>query len=76
MQLFDDTMCGEHLYLGYVLASGDEYEFETTVFDLADIESTFGNVRSKFTKLQEIGVISKDPHFKLEIKIIAFEKCT
>lgn len=76
IQLFDDPMCGEHLYLGYVLASGDEYEFETTVFDLADVEAKFGTVRSEFTKLQEIGVISKDPQFKPEIKIIAFEECT
>lgn len=76
IQLFDDPMCGEHLYFGYILASGNEYEFKTTIFDLSDVEAKFGNVRSELTKLQEIGVISNDPHFKPEIKIIAFEECT
>lgn len=76
IQLFDDPMSGEHLYFGHVLASGDEYEFETTVFDLTDVKIAFGNVRAELTKLQEIGVISKDPHFKPEIKIITFEECT
>lgn len=76
IQLFYDPMHGEHLYFGYILAAGDEYEFKTTVFDLSDVEAKFGNVRSELTKLQEIGVISKDLHFKSEIKIIAFEECT
>lgn len=76
IQLFDNPMCGEHLYLGYVLASGDEYEFETAKFNIADIERQIPYVKNKLFQLQEIGVISKDPHFKPEIKIIAFEECT
>lgn len=76
IQLFDDPMCGEHLYLGYVLASGDEYEFKTTVFNINDIERQIPYIKNKLWQLQEIGVISKDPHFKPEMKIIAFEECT
>lgn len=61
-QLFDDPMSGSHLYLGYILASGDEYCFKTTSFEISVIEKFFGNVQSELTKLQDIGVISKDPH--------------
>lgn len=76
MQLFNDPMCGEHLYFGYILASGDEYEFETTAFNIKDIERQIPYIKNKLWQLQEIGVISKDPHFKPEMKIIAFEECT
>ncbi len=76
IQLFDDPMCGEHLYFGYILASGDEYEFETTIFNIEDIERQIPYVRNKLLQLQESGVISKDSHFKPELKIITFEECT
>jgi len=76
IQLFDDPMCGEHLYFGYILVSGDEYEFKTTLFDLSDVTVVSRQISAELTKLQEIGVISKDPHFRPKIKIIAFEECT
>lgn len=76
IQLFDDPMSGLHLYFGYILVSGDEYDFETTSFELSDIEKHTGNVKDELIKLQEIGVISRDPHFKPVLKIIVFEECT
>lgn len=76
IQLFDDPMSGSHLYFGYVLANGDKYDFETTSFELSDIEKCSGNVNAELVKLQEIGVISKDSHFKPVFRIIVFEECT
>lgn len=76
IQLFDNPMSGSHLYFGYILASGDEYDFETASFELSDIEKHAKSVESELIKLQEIGVITKDPHFKPVFKIIAFEEYT
>ena len=76
IQLFDDPMDGAHLYLGYVLASGDKYDFATTSFELSDIENYSRNVNSELVKLCESGIISKDPHFHPKFKIIVFEECT
>jgi len=77
IQLFDDPMCGEHLYFGYILAFGDEYKFETTMFNNADISRQIPYVKNKLLQLQqEIGVILKDPHFEPDMRIIVFEECT
>lgn len=75
IQFFDDPMCGSYLYFGYVLADGDEYSFQTTSFDVSDIEQCSGKVKSELVKLQEMGVITKDPHFKPVFKVIVFEEC-
>ena len=37
IQLFDDPMNGSHLYLGYILASGDEYGFKTAKINLNEV---------------------------------------
>jgi hypothetical protein len=68
-------MRGSYLYFGYVLAAGDEYSFDTEMFDVSDIEKCHGKVKAELTKLQELGVITKDPHFKPKFKIIVFEEC-
>ena len=46
-------MSGSHLYFGYILASGDEYSFDTEMFDVSDIEKYSGKVQSELVKLQE-----------------------
>ena len=75
IQFFDDPMSGSHLYFGYVLASGNEYSFDTEMFDVSDIEKCSGKVKAELVKLQELGVITKNPHFKPVFKIIVFEEC-
>lgn len=75
IQLFDDPMSGSYLYFGYVLASGDEYSFNTEMFDVPDIEKCSDKVQSELVKLQKMGVITKDPHFKPVFKVIVFEEC-
>jgi len=75
IQFFDDPMSGSYLYLGYVLVSGDEYNFDTASFEISDIEKCSRKVKAELVKLQEIGVISKDSHLKPMFKIIVFEEC-
>lgn len=74
IQLFDDPMDSSHLYLGYVLASGDEYDFNTEKFNLFEVESHAKEVAHELAKLQDMGVIEKNlepPVFQ----IIVFDEC-
>ena len=75
IQFFDDPMSSSHLYFGYILAAGDEYSFDTEMFEMSDIEKCHGKVKAELVKLQELGVIIKDPHFKPVFKVIVFEEC-
>lgn len=75
IQFFDDPMSGSYLYFGYVLANGDEYSFNTEMFNVSDIEQYSAKVKSELVKLQEMGIITKDPHFKPVLKVIVFEEC-
>ena len=76
IQFFDDPMSNLHLFFGYVLAAGDQYDFETATFEISDIEKCVEKVKTELIKLQEMGVITKDQYFKPEFKIIAFEECS
>ena len=76
IQLFDDPMSGEYLYLGFILACGDEYDFKTTKFDMETVNQVQGYVKSELVKLIDLGVISKDPRFKPTYQVIAFEEVT
>lgn len=75
IQLFDDHMSNGHLYLGYILAAGDEYFFETTKFDMENASVVQPSVMSDLTRLVDTGVISLDAKFKLKYQIIVFEEC-
>ena len=68
-------MSGSYLYFGYVLVAGNEYSFDTEMFEVSDIEKCHGKVKAELVKLQELGMITKDPHFKPVFKIIVFEEC-
>ena len=77
IQLFDDPMrSGTHLYLGYILAVGNQYEFETTKLNDEEIIRSRGYVKEELVKLQELGIITKDPHFVPKLQLIMFEECT
>ena len=76
IQLFDDPMSGDYLYLGYVLARLDMYEAETTKFDIDIVNQVKENVEGVLIKLIDLGVISKDPKFKPKYQVIVFEECT
>lgn len=76
IQLFDDPMCGEYLYFGYILAAGDQYSFETIKFTIRDIEEQMTHVTDKLLQLIDIGIIQKDPNLKFRPDVIVFEECT
>jgi hypothetical protein len=76
IQLFDDPMCGDYLYLGFILAAGDEYDFKTTQFDIADINNAFGDTALALSLLQNKGVIESNINSVPEYKIIAFVEYT
>lgn len=76
IQFFDDPMSGDYLYFGYILADGDEYEFEASKFKVDDVNGVYGEVKAELIKLIELGVISKDPRFNPDYQIIAFVECT
>lgn len=76
IQLFDDPMRGSHLYLGYILATGDQYGFETDKIDSKEVVRSNGYVKAELVKLQELGIITKDPHFVPKLQLIMFEECT
>jgi hypothetical protein len=73
IQLFNDPMSGKHLYFGYILAWGDEYDFKTEILDTIDITYPLKYVFAELKKLQEIGVISME--FNSKYKVILFEEC-
>lgn len=76
IQLFDDPMSGTYLYFGYILASGDMYEYETSKFKVDVLNEVYGDVRAELNKLIEMGIITKDASFIPEYQIISFVECT
>lgn len=73
IQLFDDPMCGDYLYLGYVLAKLDMYEAETVKICLNEVKRQEPYVCNKLRQLIDDGIITSND-FKYEV--IVFEECT
>ena len=69
VQLFDDPMSDGYLYLGRILASGDEWSFNPTKFYTSDVQDSLTDVTPVLYKLQELGVVHRAP---LPFQIIAF----
>lgn len=78
IQLFTDPMSGNYLYIGYILAAGDEFEFETVQIDLSKIESKeiMCKVSYKLNNLINAGFIEWRHKPFDGYKIIVFEECT
>lgn len=78
IQLFDDPMSGNHLYLGYVLANGDEYEFKTSKINTWELTEVEPEVLYSLKHLIDIGIINKNIFISKDFKyeIIVFEECT
>ena len=74
IQLFDDPMNGNYLYLGYILACGNDYNFDTTKFNPALIEHQEKYISMKLDWLKFIGVISKDTKFNPKYQVIVFDE--
>lgn len=74
VQLFDDPCNGEHFYLGYILAHGDQYEFKTTPIDLQEVYLSRDKVDDVLFYLENIGIIKNYNNFIFQFKILAFEE--
>lgn len=72
IQLFDDHVSGGHLYLGYIMASGDQYYFPTTVFNPWDVTGLKIVVDSVADNLVKCGVIDASKAKYIKFQIIAF----
>lgn len=76
VQLFDDPMSGSYLYLGYVIASGDEYDFKTQTFNPWHVTDLKGDVDKVADELIACGVIDDKKSKYIRFQIIAFEECS
>ena len=73
IQLFDDPMSGDYLYLGYVFAKLDMYEAKTTKFNFNDVKMYEPYVYNKLRQLIDDGIIKSN---NFEYEVIVFEECT
>ena len=76
IQLFDDPCNGEHFYLGYILAHGDQYEFGKTNINIKSIEYQCSFVNHKLLELIDIGVINKSCLQTVGYQVFVFEEVT
>lgn len=77
VQLFDDLDRNRYLYLGYIFAAGDEYDFQPQKIDLVEAEMMELKVSNVLEHLQEVGVVTEDIDIRgLVYELIAFEECT
>lgn len=75
IQLFDDPMNGDSLYLGYIFTKNDEYcDFYTEMIDPEKISKVMSDVVYKLLDLESKGIISKCPKLQLDYKIIIFDE--
>ena len=75
IQLFDDPMSGDYLYLGYILSAGDQFDFNTTKFGISTIENYLPYVAHELIQLQSEKIISKEIKASSH-QVIVFEECT
>ena len=77
IQLFDDPMYGEHLYFGYILASGDQYELPTTKLMPIEIEPVYPLVTGEmFLLAHEHKVIQEPSGGWPPFQLIMFEEAS
>ena len=75
IQLFDDPMSGNYLYLGYVFSKTDEYgDFYTEIINPDKISDVMPDVAHKLLDLESKGIISKCPRLRLDYKLIIFDE--
>lgn len=77
IQFFDDPMDSSYLYLGYILANGDEYDFPTAKINMNEVERQKPYVLNKIKQLVIDNVLpgvllSQD----IKYEVFVFEECT
>lgn len=69
IQLFDDST---YLYIGYILAVGDEYGFNTAMIKPEEVEEHRQQVIEEIKRLVKIGVISENVLDSIDYGLIIF----
>ena len=72
IQLFDGAEEGNHFYLGYIFASGDDSVFDEVSIELSEIQKLKDSVDKELEYLQSIGIISDN--INEEFKVIVFSE--
>ncbi len=75
IQFFDDPMNERHLYFGYILGCGDQYDFKTQKVDLMELKLRQAEIDVLLNYFQNIGIINFNYSFELPYQIIMFEEC-
>lgn len=76
IQLFDDPMNGNYLYLGYIFAKIEDWDgFDTEMIDPERFSDVMPDVIHNLIDLESKGVISEIPRL-LNYKVIVFEEYT
>ena len=75
IQLFDDPMSENYLYLGYIFGGGDQYDFSTVKFSSVDVSSVWPGVYEALEHLKDTGVVEAVPG-DIDYGVIVFEECT
>ncbi len=75
IQLFYDPMNYSHLYLGYVIGSGDQYGLRTIKTDIIELENLYLKVENMLNDLKDIGIIDIE-NANVPYELIVFEECT
>lgn len=77
IQLFDDPMYGEHLYFGYILASGNQYELPTHKIGISNISVLdFEDVTNELIKLKQTYQVIQDQNLDTPLQLILFEEAS
>jgi len=77
IQFFDDPMDGSYLYLGHVLADGDEYDFPTVKIGKKTVDMYEPYILDKIKQLVIDGVLPATLLTQdLKYEIIIFEETT
>ena len=69
IQLFDDPT---YLYIGYILAAGDEYGFNTAMIKPEEVKEHQQQVIEEIKRLVKIGVISEKVLDSIDYGLIVF----
>lgn len=75
IQLFDDSVCGSNLYLGYIFVTRKAYSFETQVLDVEKMWQIEALVHECLKMLCEFGAVDSESLTQCKYQLIAFEKC-
>ena len=71
-EAWENYTCNQYLYIGYILATGDEYGFNTAMIKPEEVEEHRQQVIEEMKRLVKIGVISEKVLDSIDYGLIIF----